>query len=284
MRPERRWRLKWPLVWTVVVVGLLTWGYHGHLERYITPQRGVGYWFGIAGGSMMILLLIYSARKRVAWLHWMGSVPAWFQIHMTLGCMGPILVLFHANFHLGATNSNVALVSMLLVASSGVIGRYIYTRLHARMDDHQDTYDQLKAVNSRLAAQTSSIQFLPGLLEAIKQLEERYIEPPSHSALRVPHLFTGAIRLSLAKWRVLTQIDRAIRHASKEHPALMAGHSRRFGESVYRYAVRRFEARRRMTEFQLYSQLFSFWHVLHLPLFFMLLIAGIVHVVAVNVY
>ena len=31
-------------------------------------------------------------------------------------------------------------------------------------------------------------------------------------------------------------------------------------------------------------RLFSYWHVLHIPLFFMLLIAGIVHVIAVNMY
>jgi hypothetical protein len=36
--------------------------------------------------------------------------------------------------------------------------------------------------------------------------------------------------------------------------------------------------------FEAYERLFSLWHVLHLPLFFMLLIAGIVHVIAVNVY
>ena len=47
---------------------------------------------------------------------------------------------------------------------------------------------------------------------------------------------------------------------------------------------RRLDAGRRMTEYKMYARLFSFWHVLHIPLFFMLLIAGIVHVVAINVY
>jgi hypothetical protein len=42
-------------------------GYGAPLERYITPARGWGYTLGIIGGSMM-LLLIYPARKRVAWL------------------------------------------------------------------------------------------------------------------------------------------------------------------------------------------------------------------------
>jgi hypothetical protein len=39
-----------------------------------------------------------------------------------------------------------------------------------------------------------------------------------------------------------------------------------------------------MTEYKAYSRLFSFWHVLHIPLFFMLLIAGTAHVIAINVY
>ena len=61
-------RLRWPIIWTVVVAGILAWGSRAHLERYITPQRGFGYALGIMGGSMMILLLLYSARKRLLWL------------------------------------------------------------------------------------------------------------------------------------------------------------------------------------------------------------------------
>src|SRR5206468_3328667 len=46
-------RLRWPIIWTVVVTALIVWGMHARLERYITPQRGIGYWLGITGGSMM---------------------------------------------------------------------------------------------------------------------------------------------------------------------------------------------------------------------------------------
>ena len=41
-----------------VVTALIVWGMHARLERYITPQRGIGYWLGITGGSMMLLLLM----------------------------------------------------------------------------------------------------------------------------------------------------------------------------------------------------------------------------------
>jgi len=45
-----------------------------------------------------------------------------------------------------------------------------------------------------------------------------------------------------------------------------------------------FDAVRRVAELATYERLFSLWHLLHLPLFFMLLVAGVVHIVAVHVY
>jgi hypothetical protein len=49
-------------------------------------------------------------------------------------------------------------------------------------------------------------------------------------------------------------------------------------------ARRHIDLVRRVAELGTYERLFAFWHLLHLPLFFMLLVAGIVHVVAVHLY
>ena len=277
-------RLHWPLVWSAVIAVLLLWGSQAHLERYITATRGIGYWLGITGGSMMLLLLMYSARKRITWLRWMGGIPAWFEFHMVLGVVGPILILFHANFRLGATNSNVALFSMLLVAGSGVVGRYIYTRLHARLEGHEDTLEQLKAVGEKLRAQNNSLSFLPGLLDAIELAERRFIEPPKGGIARFMHLSTGAVRIAIARWMVRRAIKEAVHRAVRRESTLVARNADRIGAATRQYAYRRLDAGRRMTEYKMYSNLFSFWHVLHIPLFFMLLIAGIAHVVAINVY
>jgi len=284
----RRW-LRWPLVWTVVVAGLLFWGMHAHLEQYITPQRGVGYWLGIVGGSMMLLLLVYSARKRAAWLGWLGSIPSWFEFHMVLGVAGPVLVLFHANFHLGASNSNVALVSMLLVSGSGVVGRYIYTRLHANMDGHLDTLEQLQAVGNRLRSQTTYLAFLPDLLSQIEQVEARFMQPPASTVGQFAHLLTGGVRSFIAR-RVLHRAIRiAVAKATQVTPGsrsseLLARHAGKLHATARRYADRRLDAGRRLHEYRLYARIFSFWHVLHIPLFFMLLLAGVAHVIAVSVY
>jgi len=40
----------------------------------------------------------------------------------------------------------------------------------------------------------------------------------------------------------------------------------------------------RLADFSVYERLFSLWHVLHIPLFFMMIISGVIHVFAVHIY
>ena len=277
--------LHWPAIWAAVIGLLILWGAGAHLERYITPQRGLGYWLGITGGSMMILLLLYSARKRVRWLRWMGGIPQWFQFHMVLGVAGPVLVLFHANFRLGATNSNVALVSMLLVAGSGVVGRYIYTRIHAHLDGRQDSLQDLQAAAARIRAQTSELEFLQGVFDAIESEERRLANPASGNVMPgTVRVLTGGWRAAWARRRLHRLIHQTVATARAQAPEPVAWQTQRIVAVACGYADRRLDASRRIAEYRLYARLFSLWHVLHLPLFFLLLLAGVAHVVAVNVY
>ena len=41
---------------------------------------------------------------------------------------------------------------------------------------------------------------------------------------------------------------------------------------------------RKISQLSLYHRLFSVWHILHMPLYIILLITGIVHVIAVHMY
>ena len=49
---------------------------------------------------------------------------------MVLGTLGPLAALYHCNFTTGSVNSRVALYAALLVAGSGFVGRYIYSKIH----------------------------------------------------------------------------------------------------------------------------------------------------------
>jgi len=40
----------------------------------------------------------------------------------------------------------------------------------------------------------------------------------------------------------------------------------------------------RVAQFSFYERLFAFWHVLHLPIFYMMVLSALVHVLAVHMY
>ena len=261
----------------------LVWGYNGHLERYITPDRGLGYWLGIVGGSLMLILLMYPARKRAAWLNIFGGVTGWFRAHMTLGVIGPLLVLFHSNFTLGATNSNVALFCMLAVSGSGLIGRYIYSRVYGGWHEHKSSLKELQDTADLLHKQTSTVSVLPDLMGAIETEEKRLFRPAKTHVGAVLYPITIGARAVLARWRLENAIRQMVVDAARQSPTLAANGARLTGTAMG-YATRRLDAARRVREHEVYVKLFSLWHVAHVPFFMMTLVAGIVHVISVHVY
>lgn len=108
---------------TTLLIGWIISAY-----KIIDPHAGLGYLLGWTGASLMLLLFTYSIHKRFTWAKRIGKTTEWFNIHQLLGIFGPITILYHSNYSLGSPNSNVALFSMLTVAASGVVGRYLRNR------------------------------------------------------------------------------------------------------------------------------------------------------------
>ena len=115
---------------SISMIAALFFGWQHRDDNYLSAETGTGYTLGIVGGSLMLVLLLYPLSKRIELLTRFIPIRYWFGIHMLFGIIGPVLILFHSNFQTGSTNSTVALTCMLLVAGSGIIGRYIYTRIH----------------------------------------------------------------------------------------------------------------------------------------------------------
>jgi hypothetical protein len=269
-------------IFFLVCALLLVAGYYLPLDRYITAKRGIGYLLGIVGGSAMLILLLYPARKRWRWLSFMGGVKAWFQVHMVLGLVGPIMILYHANFSLGATNSNIALFCMLTVSGSGLIGRYLYTRIHFGLTDRATTLNDLQGNAQRLRNMSFSVPFFPELLQRLTN-EEKDMLVGSQSRMVMLRPFYSAWLGMRAKLRLRAYVRNALRIASSQS-ATIQQQKQRLKTNTYEYIGQRLQATKEVINFKAYTSLFSLWHILHLPLFFMLLIAGIVHVFAVHVY
>jgi len=285
VEPAKRGRaLTWNKVAFVALVVVLYLGWILPTERYITPKRGFGYALGIIGGSLMLLLLVYSARKHFRWLRFLGPTPAWFRFHMVLGILGPLCILFHSNFSTGAANSNVALFSMLTVAGSGFIGRYLYAHIHSGLYGRKLELGDLQASASGLRELSGSVSFLPDLVTRLEVAEGRLLAcGPRLSLLGFLKPLVVRVAAVKARWQLHRYIRRGLR-ASARKSSVVANESKRLRRTANAYIDRRVAATRRVAEFQGYERLFSLWHALHIPLIFMLIIAAIVHVIAVNVY
>lgn len=249
--------------------------------EYFTAEEGTGYALGIIGGSMMLALLLYPLRKRIPILRIIGNVRVWFAIHMMLGIMGPLLILYHANFSLGSTNSNVALFCMLIVSGSGIIGRYIYTKIHHGLYGKKISLARLKEnLNKNQQELMVLLHLNPEAKEAFFTFVDKVLMPTKglyHSWTKVMTAGIGS-RILLRKIRKLVQNDLARNTVlSRKERGLQV-------KMTLREADRFLQHSRKLAEFNFYERMFALWHVLHLPLFFMLVMAAFAHVFAVHWY
>lgn len=93
------------------------------------PSGSVGHGLGILGTFLMLFgVFIYMARKRLRIMSRLGLLKHWLEFHIFLCTVGPILILFHTAFKFGGLVS-ISFWSMVAVALSGVIGRFIYLQI-----------------------------------------------------------------------------------------------------------------------------------------------------------
>ncbi len=277
----RGWRT---LLFYAAVVAVLVVGWQRRDDLYLSPEQGAGYVLGIAGASMMLLLLLYPLRKYAGWMQRLGHVRHWFRMHMLMGIIGPVSILYHCNFQLGSMNGNVALFSMLIVSSSGLVGRYFYTRVHYGLYGRKA---DLAHLGGDVVALRKSMQdvfdVMPALRESLVRIERQ--------TLQLPHGLIGSLAHVLAisarsRWCGLVAGIR-LRHALGilSRRGRLDNRQLRSLRQRSRFYLRSYlETIRRVAGFTFYERLFSLWHVLHLPLFVMLMLSGVVHVYAVHMY
>lgn len=235
-------------------------------EDYLRADEGLGYALGIAGASGMLLILGYSARKRARALASWGPLPSWFRFHMILGVAAPMLVILHSNFQLGSANSSIALASMLLVAGSGFVGRYIYLKIHHGLyGSRAELKDLMLELTQAQGIARPLLEVFPEVLELLSAFERRYTAPPRSSIAAIWRLLTLGARTKRLKGRCIARLDRVLYDERK--------------------ATRRYiERLRHVVVFACWERLFRLWHAVHVPLFVMLLITAVVHVLAVHMF
>jgi hypothetical protein len=233
---------------------------------------------------MMLLLLLYPLRKHVAMLRNWGPVKYWFAAHMVLGIGGPILVLAHSTFRMHSTNASVALICMLIVAGSGIIGRFFYTKVHRGLYGERTNLQELRGeVGLESEALRSRLHFAP-------EVEQHLATFQAFALAQRKGFFDESLRfLSLGLHRF--QVQHACARELRARLRALA-RARGWDRGKYRRRLRAatqlvkvyLEATQRVADFTVYDRLLQLWHVAHVPLVYLLVISALAHVVAVHMY
>lgn len=255
----------------------------GRLKLY-TPGSDLGYYLGLAGSLMMALLLLYPLRKRLALLRRAGEVRHWFKLHMFLGITGPVLVMFHSTLQAASLNAAIALYSMLLVAASGIVGRFVYTKIHHGLYGREATLQERQERLGRAAgAVHTRLRFSEDLERRLAELEARAGSAERPGLVGVRAFLAVALRARWVRRRALREMRRVLVAAALEQRWTRSEAASRF-QIARRMLDDYLGALKEVSEFRVYERVFSLWHVLHVPFVYMLVICAIVHVVAVHMY
>ena len=263
------------LLFTLLVSTVLILGWLERDEYWYSAENGLGYAFGIIGSSMMLLLLLYPARKYWKPMRHVFKVHHWFRLHMVFGVLGPVLILLHSNFSLGSLNSNIALFSMMLVAGSGLIGRYVYQKLHRGLYGEQIAFSDLNN-----DYQTSKKHFIdsPFFTNNAHLLLDKIEEKLTQRGVSITTSLWARRKIKLIKRqskKLLKENTQKTDQINQEQKQLLENYD------TWISALNKLS---KMANYALYAKLFSLWHIFHLPIFFMMIITAIVHVFVVHMY
>jgi hypothetical protein len=257
----------------MVVAAAIGLGWWMREDRWFVPDQGLGYAFGITGLSLMTLLLFYPLRKRLKFARDWGRITTWFEVHMLFGLIGPLAILYHANFRMGSLNANIALICTLTVASSGIAGRVIYRHIFELLTGRRKTLSDmrqgLETTRSRLVEEGAAAN----VLDALKDFEIHILGDGSNEVSTAKNLF-------VVPWTSRAARRKALRLLRQSRSDRSRDATRRAKRAVRAYIA----AVRSVADFSLYERLFGLWHVAHLPLAFLLYATAIVHVMAVHMY
>ncbi len=281
------------------IMGLITFGGYFVLYPQTLYKPGerlfdLGYNLGLVGGLMMLTLLLYPLRKRFKIFDKLGTLPPWFKMHMVLGILGPFFIILHSTYHvyipfihpLGSINAAVAMLCMLLVSGSGTFGRFFYTKIHHGLYGRQATVNELHAEMEQTGDIKSVFNFAPGVEKALEEFHgraENYAKGSGYGFINFIKVGYQASALSRALSKEVHQIMHAQAREHNFSGQQLAGMETLYLD--YREKITDYlRAVRDAAQFHTYERLFSWWHIFHLPLVYMMVFSAFYHVYAVHAF
>lgn len=232
-------------------------------HRLLRPSGPVGHLLGIAGTALMVIMQLYTVRKKLRRVPWLGPLPFWLELHIFCGVVGPVLITLHTSLKFNGVVS-VAYWSMLLVVASGFVGRYLYVRIPKTIRGTELTLEELEERARRLRQELVEASLPSSLLLRIEAFEATVV-PSAQAYTSWRGLLFGELRLR-ARLRTLR---RAVRDSGLQGEIV---------REAIAVAAERALLLRRVAYLHRTRRLFELWHVFHRPLAYLMLVIVTVHV------
>ena len=242
------------------------------------------YWIAVAGGSMMLALFVYPLRKYLRFMQGMGKVKAWFWFHLVMGIGGPWLILVHSGFEVRSLNAGVALYSMLVVVCSGVVGRFIYVRVHRGLDGERTSLRELRQRAGFVEdVARSRLHFSPRVEARLLAFEQRELRAEPTWVTHLRQVTVLPVQRWITYLRCAVELRVSLQELAAKH-AWSPDDLQRRKRRAHRLVDRYLDAVVRVAQYTAYERLFALWHLAHLPFIYLLVISAVVHVIAVHAY
>jgi len=232
-----------------------------HALNPVLRQSGsTGHLLGIIGVLFMLLLMLYSLRKRFRFASRWGSITVWLSAHIFLGIAGPALVLFHSAFKFSGIVS-IAFWAMVLVVASGVVGKYIFTLIPRSLSGMELNRIELEAEEIGLTFEMRKL--LPASHPFWRRLAD--IEDIAGRPSRLEHLHLLFEPVSLRR-----QLKRMLADPS--------GLDRRQKSLIIKLVVKRHMIHHKAQLLQQTLRILHYWHLVHQPFVIIMFLILLVHV------
>lgn len=164
--PDRMHRFRLRLAYLLALAGMLAllvygfayyWSYPEQRalspkHAYLKPSGTIGLRLGMFGVLLFLFIYLYPLRKKWAWLGRQGSSRRWLDFHVLLGLAAPVVITFHSSFKFSGI-AGIAYWIMVVVALSGVVGRYIYAQIPRSLNSAELSLQEAQEQSQRLATQ-----------------------------------------------------------------------------------------------------------------------------------
>ena len=245
-----------------------------HAYHDMLRSSGIGgLSFGLAGTILIFLNLTYLIRGRFFHSDWLGSMRSWMTFHVFTGLVGPLLILFHSAFMLRSPLASIAFLALMIVAGTGVVGRYIYAHTPRSVQGKELELAELQKNLGAYRADMQKMGFSIDMFENSHPAVRR--SSPSGGLFSVLASFIEEDRRQSAEYR---QLQEAVMSSAE----VQTGHAH--AREILDLGRRYFKERQWLDRYQELRSMMSSWRFFHRWFaIVMLIIAGFHILVAVSV-